>query len=414
MTDAGPESSPSALAEVTDSGTQGASPGPVPSSPEVTPKRTAIKAAGKSAPRRAAVAKKTPAKKTARKAAKKGADANKTGSGSKSPRAEAMAAKYPRHTVEQALRIPRAIYQQNAGQPATAHEAAILAGRSGVTGELRTEISSAKKYGFLESGPGAQIVLTSRARRAIAPQSDQDRSSALREAVLAAPDISDVYNFYRGEFLPDSQFFKNALIDRFGIPADKIDDFIKIFMDSMDSAGLIDKGGDQTRLLDAGRDEAHQTKPGAPAPKAKVSAGTTCFVMQPFAGTLGTYFESIYKPAIEQAGLEPVRADDSIFGAGKIIDQIWRGISNANVLIAELTTKNPNVFYELGLAHALAKPVILVSSTDDDVPFDLRHLRYIKYDQSDPFWGPKLIDKIADNIKLAINDPEEAIFPLNN
>jgi hypothetical protein len=136
--------------------------------------------------------------------------------------------------------------------------------------------------------------------------------------------------------------------------------------------------------------------------------------MQPFSGTLGTYYESVYKPAIKQAGLEPIRADDSIFGAGKVIDQMWRSISDAKVLIAELTTKNPNVFYELGLAHALRKPVILISSTDDDVPFDLRHLRYIKYDQSDPFWGPKLIDKIADNIKLAISEPEEAIFPLDS
>jgi hypothetical protein len=64
----------------------------------------------------------------------------------------------------------------------------------------------------------------------------------------------------------------------------------------------------------------------------------------------------------------------------------------------------------LGLAHALEKPVILVSSNQEDVPFDLRHIRAIFYDQTDPFWGPKLIDKIADNIKSALTNPEEAIF----
>jgi hypothetical protein len=68
------------------------------------------------------------------------------------------------------------------------------------------------------------------------------------------------------------------------------------------------------------------------------------------------------------------------------------------------------VFYELGLAHALEKPVVLVSSNQEDVPFDLRHIRVILYDHADPFWGQKLIDKIADNIKSAIRDPEEAIF----
>jgi len=132
--------------------------------------------------------------------------------------------------------------------------------------------------------------------------------------------------------------------------------------------------------------------------------------MQPFGGTLGGYYESIFKPAIEQAGLVAVRADAEIFGTGKIMDQIWRGIRAAKVLVAEMTTKNPNVFYELGLAHALEKPVVLVSSNQEDVPFDLRHIRVILYDQADPFWGQKLIDKIADNIKSAVRDPEEAIF----
>ena len=70
----------------------------------------------------------------------------------------------------------------------------------------------------------------------------------------------------------------------------------------------------------------------------------------------------VFKPAIEKAGLHAVRADAEIFGTGKIIDQVWRGINNAKVLIAELTTRNVNVFYELGPAHALQKPVVLVAS----------------------------------------------------
>src|SRR5438477_7444845 len=129
--------------------------------------------------------------------------------------------------------------------------------------------------------------------------------------------------------------------------------------------------------------------------------------MMSFAAPLGNYYEKVYKPAIEKAGLKAVRADAEIFGAGKIMDQVWSGIRAAKVLVAELTTKNPNVFYELGLAHALEKPVILVSSNQEDVPFDLRHIRVILYDQADPFWGQKLIDKVADNIKSAISNPEE-------
>ena len=58
----------------------------------------------------------------------------------------------------------------------------------------------------------------------------------------------------------------------------------------------------------------------------------------------------------------------------------------------------------------MQKPVVLVSSNQDDVPFDLQHIRVIYYDVNDPFWGEKLIKKVAENILSAINNPEEAIF----
>jgi hypothetical protein len=132
--------------------------------------------------------------------------------------------------------------------------------------------------------------------------------------------------------------------------------------------------------------------------------------MMPFAAPLGTYYEQVYKPAIEKAGLRAVRADTDIFGTGKIIDQIWAGINAAKVLVAELTSRNPNVFYELGLAHAFEKPVVLVSSNEQDVPFDLQHIRVIYYDVTDPFWGNKLLDKVAENILSALKNPEEAVL----
>jgi hypothetical protein len=130
----------------------------------------------------------------------------------------------------------------------------------------------------------------------------------------------------------------------------------------------------------------------------------------PFSGTIVTYYQLIYEPAIRKAGLRPIRADADIFGTGKIMDQIWSGIMAAKVLVAELTSRNPNVFYELGLAHALQKPVVLISSNGDDVPFDLKHIRVIYYDLNDPFWGEKLIEKVAENILSAIKNPEEAVF----
>lgn len=345
-----------------------------------------------------------------RRASKTRSKPKKATAGKKAGATPTRAPKYPRHDVERALRIPQALYDQNGGKPATADEAVRFAGGAAASGPWRLEISSAKKYGFLESTDEATLAPTERARRAIAPQGENDRLDALRDAILAAPEISDVYNHYRGENLPDEQFFVNALTDRFKLPADKVVEFLTIFNQDMRSAELIDESGERPRLLDIGRDEERRPQKAVQAARKAASTGATCFVMQPFASPFGGYFNSIFKPAVEQAGLQAIRADAEIFGTGKIMDQIWRGIRDATVLVAELTSKNPNVFYELGLAHALEKPVVLVTSNQEDVPFDLRHIRVILYDQSDPFWGQKLIDKLADNIQSALSDPEDAIF----
>jgi hypothetical protein len=187
----------------------------------------------------------------------------------------------------------------------------------------------------------------------------------------------------------------------------------KIFIESLEIAELISRHNDKIRILDISGVQSSNPSTSVIqklGKTANVSATDTCFVMQPFAKPLGSYYEQIYKPAIEKAGLNPVRADADIFATGKIIDQVWRGIINAKVLVAELTGRNPNVFYELGLAHALKKPVVLISASEEDVPFDLQHIRIIYYDVTDPFWGTKLIDKVAENILSAINNPEEAVF----
>ena len=262
---------------------------------------------------------------------------------------------------------------------------------------------------------GGKLKLTELARRILRPTSTEDEVKGYREAVLKAPEISDVYKHYRGENIPDDEkFFRNTLVDTYHVPEADFPDFKKIFLESLEKAKLLEKRGDKTRVLDVSEEVADSEEKSTRIKKlgaaAAVKAGETCFVMQPFAPPYGDYYEKILKPAIEKTGLQPVRADAEIFGSGKIMDQVWRGLNAAKVLVAELTTRNPNVFYELGLAHALNKPVVLVSSNEPDVPFDLQHIRVIYYDVTDPFWGTKLIEKVAENILSALTNPEEAIF----
>jgi hypothetical protein len=79
------------------------------------------------------------------------------------------------------------------------------------------------------------------------------------------------------------------------------------------------------------------------------------------------------------------------------------------MLLADLTDKNANVFYELGLAHAAKKPVIFTSAHVDDVPFDLRHLRVIIYDVREPEWSVRLRKSVTDYLRNAIKEPEKSI-----
>lgn len=354
-------------------------------------------------PRKKATAKKSVATKRKKKPVK--SSAKRTSS----------RARYPRHSLDKALRIPRAMLDQNAGRACSNEEAAGFLSLSTALGPFKVEISSGIKYGLLERPRAGRLAITELAKRILRPQVASDELVALREAVLKAPDIADVYNHYRGENIPDDKFFDNALADKFKIPLEKLSEFKAIFLGTLEKAKLTEEHNGKRRVIDISKaGESGTAETTARLKKlgkdVAIGSGDTCFVMMPFAEPHGDYYSLIYEKAIKKAGLRPIRADHEIFGTGKIMEQVWSGIKAAKVLVAELTTKNPNVFYELGLAHARRKPVVLVSSNEEDVPFDLQHIRVIYYDVNDPFWGPKLLDKVSENILSALKDPKEAIF----
>jgi hypothetical protein len=103
------------------------------------------------------------------------------------------------------------------------------------------------------------------------------------------------------------------------------------------------------------------------------------FAIMPFSKPFDAVYEEAIKPACLSITLRVGRGDD-IFGATHVINDIWSAIYGADDVIADCTSKNPNVFYELGMAHTLGKKVILIARTEEDIPFDLRHWRYITYE----------------------------------
>ena len=109
------------------------------------------------------------------------------------------------------------------------------------------------------------------------------------------------------------------------------------------------------------------------------SSSNLCFVMTPFRPEFDTIYWEFVKPAVEQFGLKVIRADE-ILAPGAIMEQIRSAIQQSRLCIADVSGQNPNVLYEVGFAHSLGKPTILMTKQINDVPFDLRSMRLIVYD----------------------------------
>ncbi len=103
------------------------------------------------------------------------------------------------------------------------------------------------------------------------------------------------------------------------------------------------------------------------------------FILMPFSPELRPIYEDHLAPVVARMGRTVQRGDDC-FATGSVMAEIWTAIAGARILVADCTGRNPNVFYEIGVAHTIGKPVILITQILEDVPFDLRHMRFIKYE----------------------------------
>jgi CheY-like chemotaxis protein len=129
------------------------------------------------------------------------------------------------------------------------------------------------------------------------------------------------------------------------------------------------------------------------------------FMLMPFADEYKAFYEKAIKKAVAGLGLECKRVDD-FYQSSNIMADIVRGIENAKFILADLSGRNPNVFLEVGISHAMGKHVLLLTQKLDDVPPKLRVVRCHVYNDS-----VESGDKIAGTLKNAVQESEEANFP---
>jgi hypothetical protein len=119
------------------------------------------------------------------------------------------------------------------------------------------------------------------------------------------------------------------------------------------------------------------------------------FVLMPFREEHFVIYERTVKPTLESLGCKVEHAKDA-HTVERIVDAIYSQIARAQFIVADTTGKNPNVFYEIGYAHALGKKVILLVQDAQDIPFDIAGLRHIQY-------KPQALHALAVDLRATAN-----------
>ena len=105
------------------------------------------------------------------------------------------------------------------------------------------------------------------------------------------------------------------------------------------------------------------------------------FVLMPFSAGFSDIYQLGIKQVAEENGIVAERVDEQHFSE-TILERVYRQIENSDFIIAEMTGMNPNVFYEVGYAHAKGKLCALVTQSASDIPFDLKQHPHVIYDGS--------------------------------
>jgi hypothetical protein len=132
------------------------------------------------------------------------------------------------------------------------------------------------------------------------------------------------------------------------------------------------------------------------------------FMIMPFREQYDAIYKKVIQPVVAELNLTIKRGDDFSSTQGSIINEVWAALNACRLVIVETTEMNANVYYELGIAHTLGKAAVLLTQTRDvqELPFDLRHLRFVVYENTIE-GSSKLEQNLKNTIIWLLNDLEE-------
>lgn len=311
---------------------------------------------------------------------------------------------FPQFSIKEAMEVPKVIGANNAGNPwAVEHIATALNTAKGTT-RFFYLTSASRDYGFtLGTSKAKSIELSPQGRKLVFPATENDEAQAIIQAFYNIDIFKKVYEYYNGGSLPEEKYLCNTLKEIFGIDALYHQDFISIFKENLDLIA-------QIGTIEFFPAISHRTSDLNEAEILNHGENGELFVIMPFSEKTPDfpkgYFDEVYSsllvPAALEAGLTPKTAKRS--GSDIIHSTIVSDIYNAQIVLADLTEHNPNVLFELGLAIAFKKRVVLIRAKGTPAIFDVDNLMRV-YDYDRNLWKSTIerdVPNLCNHIQAAL------------
>ncbi len=331
------------------------------------------------------------------------------------PKREAASAKadrpFPRVSLEEALRVPVAMKEKNAGNPWSPEDIAKVLKVGAKGGQFFYLTAGARDYGLtVGTRDTDRIALTDLGRSAVYPANPTEAIESRHKAFLSVDIFRRVLEHYRGSNLPEMEYLSNTLAKDFGLDPAVHEEFVRLFKRNSDFLGI------KAWTPENGKGDSRQesrTGLATPAPdvvtlgQSKKQTGLLCFVIMPFnermddhaVGFFAEVLSSLVVPAATEAGFTVRSARRQ--GTEVIQQTIVTDLLEADLVVADLTEHNPNVMFELGMRMAQDKPIALIRASGTGGIFDVDNMLRV-YDYDPNLWPstiqrdlPSLRDHIA-------------------
>jgi hypothetical protein len=358
-----------------------------------------------------------------------------------SSRRQRLVRSFPASSFEDALLLAEAIQKYAAGHRVRRLTIFDHLQKAPDSGWSRQLITNSSRYGLTAGSYQAEFLeLTPEGRTATSPDAAAREilAARFRLAISQVEPFAKLYEQFKGNKVPNASVMRDFLVEQ-GYTEAEVAECVDTFLVNVKFLGILRTLSGAERLLPIEHvlEElpSSSNRPAGPLSRPEVAAAEStgeqqgavdwtkiCFYIAPI-GADGSehrkhsdlFLSSIVEPALEEFGLEVIRADQ-IGRAGMISRQVIEHIVRAKLVIADLSFHNPNVFYELALRHACRLPTVQIMRSSDKLPFDLDQVRTIRIDTSDIYTlVPQLQthqSAIATQVRRAMSEGEAVDNPI--